>query len=72
MKGEIEIQKEHVQVMNTVHSRLYNILHKYTNNKNIKTDLISLLEFAFEDMQTVQKDINIEATTEQSKLASKD
>lgn len=71
MNYETEIQKEHVNVMNTVHIRLYNALHKYTNKEDIKQDLISLLEYVYLDMQTVQKDINIEAPNDEIENASK-
>lgn len=66
-----EIQTAMLSTLDITHKRLYDILDKYTKSKDIKLDLISLLEFIFDDMQMLKKDINIEAITDQSKLASK-
>ncbi|MEG0872953.1 MAG: hypothetical protein RSD14_04895 [Clostridia bacterium] len=55
----IEAQKEHLNVIGTVHTRLYNMLQKFTNKQDIKREMVSLLEYAYDDMLIVQKDIKI-------------
>ena len=59
MKELEEAQKSFLDILETLHKNTYNIFLNYTSNKDIRKDLSSLLEFIFDEMATIEKDIKI-------------
>lgn len=55
-----EMQKSFSSEFENIHKRLYNILSKYTQKKDIKNDMVRLLEDVFENARIIEKDIKIE------------
>jgi len=62
-----EIQLGFVQELKEIHINIQNVLNKYTDKKDIKIDLIKLLTNVYDKEITIQKDINIETSTVESK-----
>lgn len=57
-----EMQKSFANEFESMHTRLYNTLHKYTNKEDITLDLVSMLEDIYDNMRILEKDIKIEVT----------
>lgn len=55
----VEAQKSFSNVLEIIHRRTYNILLKNTRKEDIKEDLTKLLNFAFDKMREIEKDIKI-------------
>lgn len=54
-----EAQESFLNILQIIHRRTYNILSNYTNEKDVKQDIVKLLDFTFEEMRTIEKDIKI-------------
>ncbi len=52
-------QKSMLDILNIIHTRTYNMLLKLNRNENIKEDLVRLLDFEFDEMRVIEKDIKI-------------
>lgn len=52
-------QKSMLNILNIIHTRTYNMLLKLNRNENIKEDLVRLLDFEFDEMRVIEKDIKI-------------
>lgn len=59
MDNFVEAQKSMKNVLEIIHKRNYNILLKYKRNEDVSTDLIKLLDFVFDEMRVIEKDIKI-------------
>lgn len=59
MKELEEAQKSMLDILNIIHTRTYNMLLKLNRNENIKGDLVRLLDFEFDEMRVIEKDIKI-------------
>ena len=59
MKELEEAQKSMLDILNIIHTRTYNMLLKLNRNENIKEDLVRLLDFEFDEMRVIEKDIKI-------------
>lgn len=61
MKGFEEAQKSFLNILQITHRRIFNILLNYTSKKDIKTDLVKVLDFVHDEMRVIEKDIEKEA-----------
>lgn len=61
MDYQSEMQKNFLDILETVHGKVYNALIKYKNGKDITNDLTSTLKFLFDEMLVLEKEIKIEA-----------
>ena len=59
MKELEEAQKSMLDILNIIHTITYNMLLKLNRNENIKEDLVRLLDFEFDEMRVIEKDIKI-------------
>ncbi len=59
MKELEEAQKSMLDILNIIHTRTYNMLLKLNRNEDIKGDLVRLLDFEFDEMRVIEKDIKI-------------
>lgn len=59
MKELEEAQKSMLDILKIIHTRTYNMLLKSNRNENIKEDLVKLLDFEFDEMRVIEKDIKI-------------
>jgi hypothetical protein len=61
----IEIEKIHQENYKEIHNLIRNVFDRCPD-KNIRVDLIKILEFVYDKEIICQKDINIETSTDQS------
>lgn len=59
MDYQKEMQKSFKDILQITHRRIYNTLLNYTNGKNIKSELVDVLNFVFDEMRVIEKDIKI-------------
>lgn len=59
MKEFEEAQKSFLDIIQIIHRRTYNIFHNYKEKKDITKELVELLDFEFDEMRVIEKDIKI-------------
>lgn len=59
MENFEEAQKSFLDILKMAHRRTYNILLKQTRKEDTKEDLVKLLDFLFDEMRVIEKDIKI-------------
>lgn len=54
-----EIQKEFSNILLIIHKKLYDAMQSKNDSKNLQKNLANTLEYVFDEMQTIEKDIKI-------------